>query len=87
MSMPRQTTFQSIRWTLADEDETDVEVWFDFTPGEPPSGHFEHYDPGSGPEVSIHAVYRDGTNTKIQITPTEHARITSHLYDNFQFSY
>lgn len=43
------------RLFVRDDEETEVEVSFEFTAGTPESGNFgppEHYDPGSGPEFS-----------------------------------
>ena len=45
---------------LTDEDETEVVVEFDFTPGSPAITHLapENCDPGSGPDIQILKVWR-----------------------------
>lgn len=63
-TVPFSVLGEQARWlidTAADED-AELEVSFDFTPGQAPSGEFgppEHYDPGSGDEFEeVFVTYR-----------------------------
>lgn len=66
-------------------DADEVEVGFDFTPGEPAqtSGPPEMCDPGSGPEIEDVTATLDGA--ALILTPEQEGKAVEWLYANHSF--
>ena len=78
-------------FTLTDEDETDVWVEFEFTPGAPAQtyGPPEHCDPGYGPEIELIKVWRKADGPKaganlITLSEADAQRIYDWIAENFE---
>lgn len=83
------TSSKHSRLFVRDDEETEVEVGFDFVPGTPESGNHgppEHYDPGSGPEFSnFHATLLADPKTEIELTEDEIDRFETETKEDSEF--
>ena len=76
--------------TLVRDDGTELDVAFDFSPGQPESGRHgppEDYDPGSGPEVFVvKAVPRaDPDGEPVRLDDEEEARFADETLEDPDF--
>jgi hypothetical protein len=74
-------------WSLSDENQTQVEVFYTYEPGEPASGQYgppEYYDPGSGPEIEIEEVWNTETDqpTLIEMSEQDAAKFIAYIAEN-----
>jgi hypothetical protein len=80
---------QHSRLFVRDDEETEVEVSFEFVPGTPESGNHgppEHYDPGSGPEFSeIRGTLLSDPTVEVDLTEDEIDRFEKETMEDTEF--